>query len=308
MMRDAADILFISLSNLGDAILTTPVLAALHQRFPEAGISILAGPKSSAIFEHCPYRAELIVKPKRAGLSGLLALLRRLRRRCYELVVDVRTDGLAYLLRARARYTKWTARPYGPHAVEQHMGVIHALHQGQPIPATRIWLHTADIGYADRAVAGLSEGRWLAIAPGCRASIKRWPAENYPALVEAVSDLFSGVIVVGDGDDAALVETICHRLPLPVINLAGQTDIRQAAAVIQRAAVFVGSDSGLGHLASAVGVATLTLFGIGEPERYRPWGERSAWLVGANRDVRNLSVPQVAAALRAQCTAAGIGP
>jgi ADP-heptose:LPS heptosyltransferase len=308
MMRDAGDILFISLSNLGDAILTTPVLAALHQHFPAARITILAGLQSSAIFEHCPYRAELIQKPKRAGLTGLLALLRCLRRRRYDLVVDVRTDGLAYLLRARRRCTKWTARPYGPHAVEQHMGVIRVLHQEQSIPAPRVWLHAEDVKYAGRAVAALPQGRWLAIAPGCRVPIKRWPAENYPALVHAVSDLFSGVIVVGDAGDAALAEAICCHLPLPVLNLAGQTDIRQAAAVIQRAAVFVGSDSGLGHLASAVGVATLTLFGIGEPERYRPWGERSAWLVGADRDVRNLSVPQVAEALRAQCAAAGAGP
>ena len=58
----------------------------------------------------------------------------------YDIIVDVRTDGLSYLLRAEKRYTKMFARSYGEHAVEALMGVIFSLHGENKVPDTSIWL------------------------------------------------------------------------------------------------------------------------------------------------------------------------
>ncbi len=96
--------LFISLSNIGDAIMTTPALELLHARYPEHSIDIVADRRSGEIFEHCPYRGEIFYKNKRAAWRGVPALLGQLRVSFYEVVVDLRSDGLAYLLRARRRY------------------------------------------------------------------------------------------------------------------------------------------------------------------------------------------------------------
>ncbi|MGB5439175.1 MAG: glycosyltransferase family 9 protein, partial [Gammaproteobacteria bacterium] len=96
-------ILLITLSNIGDAVMTTPVLEALHHRYPKARIDIVTDARAGSLFEHCPYRGEIILKHK--GWRGTLALLKRLRTTRHDLVVDLRTDGLALLLHARRRLT-----------------------------------------------------------------------------------------------------------------------------------------------------------------------------------------------------------
>ena len=82
------------------------------------------------------------------------------------------------------------------------------------------------------------------------------------------------------------------------LNLTGQTDLLQAAAVLERAHLFVGNDSGIGHLANAVGTATVTVFGPGDPERYHPRGPYSLWLRGTDDNLENLATTVVANAAR----------
>jgi len=64
--------------------------------------------------------------------------------------------------------------------------------------------------------------------------------------------------------------------------------------------VFVGNDSGLGHMASAAGIPTITVFGVGEPDRYRPWGEKALWLVGEKQNINNVTVDDVVGLLQKQ--------
>ena len=75
---------------------------------------------------------------------------------------------------------------------------------------------------------------------------------------------------------------------LPVLDLRGQTTLTQVAAVLSKADLFVGNDSGLGHIASGVGVRTITLFGPGSPQRYRPWGDKGEVIVGPRENLNNL--------------------
>ncbi len=88
-------ILLITLSNIGDALMTTPVLEALHRQYPQAVIDIVTDARASDLFEHCPYRGEIILKQK--GWRGTIALLKQLRVTRYDLIVDLRTDGLTLL-------------------------------------------------------------------------------------------------------------------------------------------------------------------------------------------------------------------
>ncbi len=78
-MRETVNkILFISLSNIGDAIMTTPVLMALHECYPEAVVDIVGDKRSSEIFKHCPFRGEIFNKQKNMFLRGVPALLKTL--------------------------------------------------------------------------------------------------------------------------------------------------------------------------------------------------------------------------------------
>jgi ADP-heptose:LPS heptosyltransferase len=80
---------------------------------------------------------------------------------------------------------------------------------------------------------------------------------------------------------------------MPVLNLAGRTDLSLAAALLMRASVFIGNDSGLGHIAAAVGRPTMTVFGPGRPERYRPWGSKTEVVRAPQADLGRLTSDEV---------------
>jgi ADP-heptose:LPS heptosyltransferase len=297
-MNDAARVLFVTLSNIGDAILTTPALEALHRWAPERRIDLVCDPKSADLFVHCPYRGDIFIKDKPQGIKGLLRLIAELRRRRYAVAADLRTDGLVRLLRAERRLTRRGVAPRGPHAVQQHMAVLAPLLNDREVPPTRMWIGDRDRERVDGRLAVLPAGPWLAVGPGANYRGKIWPVESFLELVKAFRGEFSALLILGDARDAEPGRILAEQSPLPVQMLCGETSLVQAAAVLARAAVFVGNDSGLGHLASAVGTPTLTLFGIGEPQRYRPWGEHAHCLVGEGADIRKLTVASVVEALR----------
>lgn len=288
-------ILFITLSNIGDVVLTTPALEALHQGFPQASIDLVADPRSSLVFAHCPYRGSIFHKSKKAGWRGLTKLIYQLRRTRYDLIADLRTDGLTYLLRAQKRLTKWRIKPTGPHAVEHHWAVVAPLlPPAAPIPPCRIWLQSEQMQFAKDQLSPLPGNRWLALGPGANWAPKIWPAPAFIALVNAVKNHFDGVILVGGTGDRERGQIIAANLSLPSLNLCSTTDLLQTAAALQQASVFVGNDSGLGHLASAVGIPTLTIFGPGQPERYHPWGKHSYWRVAPHNKLEDLSAEAIA--------------
>jgi len=300
-MKDVVKkILFISLSNIGDAVMTTPVLQALHELYPEAVIDIVGDQRSSEIFKHCPFRGEIFHKQKKSFLRGVPALLMTLWSQYYDLVVDIRTDGLAYLIPAGKRYTKFNRKlnkkPTGSHAVQQHMGIISELFRGDP-PQCQVWLGDAENGFAKEALGDYYGKRLLGLGTGANAEKKIWPKENYLSLVEKVGNDFAAVVYLGDKQDKEHSNYISSRTDVPSINLCGRTSILEAVAIQQCLDFFVGNDSGLGHMASAAGIPSVTIFGTGDPRRYRPWGSNSIWLQGKDNKLGNIKVDDVVTSL-----------
>jgi lipid A biosynthesis lauroyl/palmitoleoyl acyltransferase len=293
------DILLVTLSNIGDALMTTPVMEALHAKHPQAIMDIVADPRSSELFAHCPYLNRVIHRDKSQGWRGSLVLIRELRKRRYDLIVDLRTDGLAWLLRARRRLTRRDARHARGHAVERHMAVIRRYTGTDDIPRPRLWLNATERQYAGQVLNHLPGRRWLALGPGARWEPKRWPPGQFRELVQRHRETFDAVVLLGSRADAGICRTLADGLTLPCLDLAGQTGLLEAAAVLSRMHLFIGNDSGLGHLAAAAGIPTLTLFGPGEPRRYHPWNHPARWLQSPTGRIEDLHVSRVAEALGA---------
>jgi len=131
-------ILFIGLSSVGDVVMTTPVLSSLQNEYPDAVFDIVVDKRGTGLYKNFPKLNKLYLKDKDKPLRGVPDLLFHLWKNRYDIIVDVRSDGLAYLLRAKKRYTKWFAKSYGPHAVEDLMGVIASLHGDKPFPHTSV--------------------------------------------------------------------------------------------------------------------------------------------------------------------------
>lgn len=299
MEQETNTILFISLSCVGDAVMTTPVLESLHLKYPGAVIDIVSDSRSDILYKHCPYRGRIFLKHKKKFLRGSIELLQEVRGMAYDLIVDLRTDGLAYLFRGRKRLTKWQRKSYGDHAVQQLMGVIHSLHGDAVIPSARIWLSGEEHTFAEQVLASLPGKRWLAMAPGNDNANKVWPAQNYAALANRLADLISGVILDGSPREKSATATVARELKLPFVDLAGQTNLLQAAAVLSRASLFVGADSGLGHIAAAMSTPTLTFFSVDRPERVLPWGKKALWAQSPDQHAGNIPLEETVLKTRA---------
>ena len=293
------NILFIGLSSIGDVVMTTPVLQSLHNKYPDAIFDIVTDKRSINLYGNYPYLNNLYLKDKDKPLRGVPDLLLRIWKNRYDIIVDLRTDGLAYLLRSKKRYTKWTAKSYGPHAVEDLLGVIAKLHKDKPIPDTQIWLSDKNREYAIKELSVFNnKDRLLALSIGDpRKPAKSWLMDNYIELIDRHKNDFSGLIFLGDHSETEGTIKVTSKINMPYINTTGNS-LLEAAALLERACLYIGPDSGLGHIASALKVPTISFFSVVRPERFRPWGDRAFCIVGANNDARNISVDEVSAAVK----------
>jgi len=298
LSQQTKDILLVSLSCVGDAVMTTPVLEALQKASPGASIDIVSDDRSSIIYTHCPYRGRVFIKDKKLFLRGSVALLKEVRRKDYDLIVDLRTDGLAYLCKGKRRLTKWNSVPYGGHAVQRLMGVIRTVHGEQAIPAPRVWITASEQTFAEAMLSALPGRRWLALAPGNADPKKVWQADKYAALANAMSDQITGVILDGSPREKAATEAVASMLKVPYVDLAGKTNLLQAAAVLSKASFFVGGDSGLGHIAAAVSTPTLTFFSVDSPARVLPWGNSAHWLKSRDEYTSNIALEEAISKVR----------
>lgn len=295
-MNQAPHLLVVMPFNIGGAILATPVLERLHQRFPDADIDIVAHPRSSELFRLCPFRSQLIGWDSRHDWRSTWRLIQQLRRSYYDIVVDLRTAALGLALRAGKRFTLWRARPLGPHAVERHMGVIAPI--ADVIPPTKVWLSDALQTYAYNRLRVLPPGRRLALGVGAGVESRIWPQKRFLDLARCLERDFSSVVLLGGPADRKRGMHIAGLLRLPCLDLTGRTSLLQAGAVLAQTRAFVGNDSGLGHLASAVGTATLVVFGPGNPDRYRPWNSWGTWMQARDGRLDTLDASPVADHLR----------
>lgn len=292
-------ILFVGLSSVGDVVMTTPVLNSLQNEYPEAMFDIVVDKRGTGLYKNFPRLNKLYLKDKDKLLRGVPDLLKQLWKNRYDLVVDVRSDGLAYLIRAKKRHTKWFAKSYGPHAVEGLMGVIAKIHGDKPIPDASVWPSEKDREYAEKELSVFSnKKKLLAISIGDhRKPTKTWPVDKFIDLLNRHERDFSGIIFLGNQFEAEETRQVASSVGLPYINTVDNS-LLEAAALIEKACLYIGPDSGLGHIAAAVKTPTVSFFGLMKPEKYRPWGNRAFCFCGGDDDARNISVDEVSETIR----------
>lgn len=290
-------VLFVTLSNIGDAVMTTPVLGLLERRYPDALVDIVARPKTAPLFTHYPRLGRMIVKPPSESLAATLRHVAELRRQRYLAVLDLRSPVIPWLLRARQRYLKRRRDDPSLHAVLDHAAVFDPTLDESAIPALMLWID--DEVTASVAARAAGSGPLIGIGPGAQTPSKVWPADRYAALVQRLCQACpdARLVLFGDDRDRPLCRQIGEVPGLDVRDLSGRCSLQESAAWLGACTAFIGSDSGLGHIAAAMGTPTLTLFGGGNPVRYRPWHRAGRWLVAPRHDLARLEVAPVWAAL-----------
>tara|TARA_B100000768_G_C11257679_1_gene367218 strand:- start:516 stop:1439 length:924 start_codon:yes stop_codon:yes gene_type:complete len=292
--KNIKKILFITLSNIGDVILTTPTLEALHSKFPNATFDIVGDKRSEILFKYCPYIDNFYQKNKELGWFGVLALIKKLRKKKYDLAVDLRSDGILYFVKATKKLFKTPNKSsLKIHSVEKHFLSLNRVVENN-IPSTTIWLSDYEKELTNKIFSGYKNKRLLTIGVGANFEGKIWGISNYIKLANILNNFFDVIILVGDKYDAILSKDFALGYEGTIIDCCGHHNLLETAAIIKKSDFFVGNDSGLGHIASAVNTKSFTIFGVGEPTRYSPWGKNASWLQDKNYEINNINPKTVA--------------
>ena len=300
MPRNPRRILVIKLRATGDVVLATPVIENLKRRYPRARLSFLTEEASADVLRWHPMLDELIVLPlRRWGSQGILGtwreqarFYRNLRRKRFDLAIDLFGNPRSALLTwlsgaAESGGFRLPAAPprlhHGGHALQsrpQHEVLFHleAL-EALDIPVAADRPRVAIPGTADRKA-----GEWLrehvtgaraviALNPGGGWAIKRWPPEFFGRLADALIDEYgvAALILWGPGEEelvARVTGAMRNRpLVLPVATLA------ELGAFLKRCGLLVSNDSAPMHMAAAMNVPTVGIFGPTDPRAQGPWGD-----------------------------------
>ena len=293
-------ILVIKFSSLGDVILSTAALRAIREKFPQGNykISFLVGEESKDILLRSPYIDELLVcdlKNKDKGLAGLWGIGRILRKKNFDLIIDLQNSRsshiLAYLSACIQRYgydNKKFSFLLNHSICDQKPPIDPVTHQFKVLKmlgidllnnALELWPSSEDA----KAVDELLNAQWLSqaqkvvginISASKRWSTKVWPMEYLICLCEELGLKDIRVIITGTREDQALANVLVSSLKnTKVINACGKTNINELAVLIKKCQVFISADSSPLHIASAVGTPFIALFGPTDARRHLPPGK-----------------------------------
>ena len=272
----AKKILLISLSNIGDVILTFPVFDSLCERFPGAEISVVIGAKAQNLFMNNLRIGRLYVFEKRASLKDKWRWLKELRKEKFDVVVDLRNSMLPFLVRGRKRTRPVLARERRGHKKDEHFLRLKLVVPDAVLAAKR---HAIIPDKEDEAVVRvtlLGVREYVVVAPGAADQRKRWPQERFARLImHLTKERNKRVVVIGDKRDGREAMSMFRSLPGGVINTCGLLTLRQLSLVLKGASLAITNDSGVMHLSSYLDIPTVSCFGPTDPSLYGPWSSRS---------------------------------
>lgn len=271
------NVLFITSNRLGDAVLSTGLLDRLISENSNARVTVACGVVPAPLFRSVPGLERIVVLQKRPLSGHWLALWMRTVGTVWDLVVDLRASAISWALMTKSRCILDTvASRESTHRVVQLAAVLGL----DDVPAPRIWLDGARRTEAARLMP--ADGPVLAVGPTANWGGKQWSPERFSetiARLTAPGAVLAGarVAVFGAPDERAMAQPVLESIPAErCIDLVGAADLLVTAACLERADLYIGNDSGLMHLAAAVGAPTLGLFGPSRDVHYAPWGEHCA--------------------------------
>lgn len=299
------NILIVRLRSIGDVVFTTPAIRALRRRFPTAHLTYIVEPAAAPLVAGNPHLDDVIVAPRRGGVRQIvndLALARRLRHRQFDLAIDFhggpRSSLLTFLSGARRRigytiagrswmYTDRIARTRElrpRHSVENQWDLLRPLGIAPPEPSRDPVEMVRDASAAARiearlARAGLGpDDELVVIHVSAGNPFRRWPLPHFAVVAAALADEGYSVLVTSgpsELDAAARVMEDARRLSSDgacrrILDI-GEVPLDELRAVLDRAALYIGGDSGPLHVAATTRVPVVGLYGPTLPVRSGPW-------------------------------------
>lgn len=311
MLNDAIDLsqvrraLVIKLRHHGDVLLSSPVMTVLKKHAPHIEIDALVYHDTQEMITQHPAVSEVFTVDRNWKKRGVLVqcreewlLLRRLKARGYDLVVALNDHNRVALVTRwlgarwsvapqlswhgrffRKSFTHLHARVPGNtrHTVAAHLDALRRLGIYPDVDEQSLVLEPGPIArsriQAILAEQGLSGDAFTVVHPGSRWFFKCWPPERMAGLIDRLPVSCGVVVLTGAPslEEKKMAVEILDRVNRPVLNLVGKLSLKELAALIGKAKLFVGVDSVPMHMAAAMQTPSVTLFGPTLDQVWGPW-------------------------------------
>lgn len=294
--RPIRSVVVVVTRQIGDVLLTTPLIHAAKQLWPDAAIDVLGFEGTLGMLRGNPDVRGLIATPPRLGFRGGLALARRLWRR-YDLALIAEVSDRAHLMGAVAARQRagllparhgsngWKQRLLDHvvtsngdlgevHVVQEKLKLLEPWQRGAPLPAQLVPPRTEPL---PEALVRQLAPRYIVVHTPSMWRYKEWPREHFRTLIGLLAQAGHQVVLTGGpaAGDRETVAAMQGAAPPALLVDAGVLDFGQLAALLRGAALYIGPDTSISHLAAACGVPMLAVFGPTNPQRWAPWPQVS---------------------------------
>jgi lipopolysaccharide heptosyltransferase III len=305
----ARDVLVVCMRRIGDVLLATPVAASIKAAWPDANVDMLVFKGTEGVLRGNPNLREVIAVDERQELPDRIALIRRLWRR-YDHAISVQTGDrptlMAWVAGRRSTGLVDGSSAFkramlddavafdasGEHTVASNLKLLAPLGVAPIAKVTVSWDGEAE----QRAIAafpGVASGKPFAVLHvSPKFAYKTWTIDGWAGLAEWIASQGMTVVTAGGAspEERDYLAKLAPRMPAGTVDVSGKVDLAALAWLIARAKVYVGTDTAVTHMAAALGIPTVALFGPSSPVRWGPWpkdfpaGAASPWkLVGTQR-------------------------
>lgn len=299
-------VLVVKLRSIGDTVLSTPSLFALKRFLPNASIDILLEDWVAPVLDGHPHVDNILTITK-GSTAARVRMVRRLRANRYDVVYNLHGGTTATMLawasgaKHRVGYASYQ---YGllhnhvapsplllwrrdkVHSVEQQLALLGWT--GVPVsdrpPTSLAVTNAAAENIATRlAGLGLDQTTFAVVHPAAAFATKQWAAQNFSRVIDELKRLQLPVVLIATEREASTIAEIKQHTDTEVQALTNLS-LPQITAILSRARLFVGNDSGIAHMAAAVKTPSVVIFGSSNRAHWSPWAQSAAEVVYEEMD------------------------
>lgn len=315
-MTRMKNILIVNPFGIGDVLFTTPLIAALKQRYPASSLSYLGNARTAPFLRNdtrldkvfCYERDDFVAEYRKSPLSFCakwISFVRELHAGQFDTAFDFslgsplslalfaagvpRRIGFDYKGRGRWLTDKVPLKGYeGRHVSAYYLDLLGLDAASTENPPMSLALSPQDEDFAKEQMKanGLQQNKFVVIHPGGGeswgqgAGLKRWSAVNFAKLADKMVEMASWpIILMGGKNDRALCEEVALGMRHKALFFCGQASISQTAALMRNSRVVIANDGGPLHMAVAAGARTVSIFGPVDPAVYGPYPSKGHLVV-----------------------------
>lgn len=304
-MHPRTGILVIQSLGLGDVLFALPVLTVLKQAFPDEPITFLTHAHHAELFSLVPQVAEVLCYDRKTP-RAIMQLVQAVRRRRYRMAVVLNPvfrgavlawcagipQRVGYLRDYERKQSLWglgrflLTHPFLPqekkiHEVERYLNLARMfgleMRPEDALPRLKLTQEAKDFGHGvTQSLCENGEKPLVALLPGGGWKMRWWPADRFAAIGDWLAAAYGArILLLGSKEEESLAEQVRSRMKQPAVSYAGETTLTQLAGVLSRCSLLLSNDTGVVHLAAALDIPVLALFGPGDPVKVRPLSEQA---------------------------------